>query len=168
MYTYKEYCLLDEETKKKEKDARHMHKMVNDIKWVDVFDLYGDDQAVEVTSDDDNLINEEVYSEAISMRVRLARSLAMKKNAYKMALARKIKLIKMSDDAGLQKRANVAARRAMFKKFLSGRNISELSSQEKAMIEDRISGKKHFVSSLAKRMMPRIRTIERSRLIHRR
>lgn len=166
MHSFLKYNLLTEEEKNDEKEERHIKHAVRHLGWEDIFDLYGPDQAIELETDEDTGINESVLDEAISMRLRLARSLAMKRNAYRLSLSRKIKLRRMSDTEGLQKRAGLAAKRAMYKRFLGGRSKSDLSPQERAMMEDRIAKRKSFMGNLTLRMMPKVRAIERSRLLH--
>ena len=74
----------------------------------------------------------------------------------------------MSSPERLKQRAIVAARRLLSKKFLRGRDKSELSPQEKDLLEQRLKRLQQLgvQNTLATRLMPKIRSIEQKRLKH--
>ena len=140
-------------------------KHVDDLSWVDIFDLYNHDEIV--IDPPDESVEDEFVEESLNQSQRMRRALIMKRNAYRIALARRTKLLRMSDQNTLAKRSMLAAKRSMWKRFLGGRSKDSLSAQEKAMIEDRIASRKKLISTIATRLMPKMRTIESSRLTHR-
>lgn len=154
------YSTFSEDTKE-DIPEDEIKKYIDDLSWEDIFDLYNHDEIVI----DPPETNENV-EESLNQSQRMRRALIMKRNQYRIALARRTKLSRMSDQKTLAKRSVLAARRAMWKRFLGGRGKDSLSAQEKAMIEDRISSKKKLISTIATRLMPKMRTIESSRLTH--
>jgi len=66
--------------------------------------------------------------------------------------------------ATLQRRAKLAARRAIYQRFLKGRNKAQLSASEKDRIEQQVGRLKVIQTTLAQRMIPKIRSIEQKRL----
>ena len=58
----------------------------------------------------------------------------------------------------------MAARRALYQRFLKGRPKSQLSAAEKDRIEDQVAKLKVIQTTLAQKMMPKIRSIEQKRL----
>jgi hypothetical protein len=58
----------------------------------------------------------------------------------------------------------VAARRMLLKRILQGRDKSGLSAQEKDMIEQRLKQMSKIQSTLAVRLIPKIKDLERKRL----
>ena len=75
-----------------------------------------------------------------------------------------MKLRRASDVNTLQRRAKLAARRALYKRFLRGRDKSTMSAAEKSRIEQQVANLKVIQNTLAQRMMPKIRSIEQKRL----
>lgn len=139
-------------------------KHVDDLSWEDIFDLYDHD---EIVIDPPDESTDDSIEESLNLSQRMRRALIMKRNSYRIALARRTKLLRMSDQNTLAKRSMLAAKRSMWKRFLGGRSKDSLSAQEKAMIEDRIASRKKLISTIATRLMPKMRTIESSRLTHR-
>lgn len=139
-------------------------KHVDDLSWEDIFDLYDHD---EIVIDPPDESTDDSIEESLNLSQRMRRGLIMKRNAYRIALARRTKLMRMSDQNTLAKRSMLAAKRSMWKKMLGGRSKDSLSAQEKAMIEDRIASRKKLIATIATRLMPKMRTIESSRLTHR-
>ena len=66
----------------------------------------------------------------------------------------------------LKRRANLAARRALYKRFLRGRNKANLSPAEKDRLEKQVTnlGKTGLQKSLAQKMLPQVRKIEQKRI----
>ena len=86
------------------------------------------------------------------------------KSSTRRQTAAAIKLRRPSTQAQLQKRATVAARRMLLKKLLHGRDKASMSAQEKDMIEQRLKQMTKIQSTLATRLVPRIKELERKRL----
>ena len=77
-----------------------------------------------------------------------------------------MKLRRASTPQILQKRAELAARRAIYQRLLRGRDKSALSASEKDRIEQQVKGMKSIQASIATRMVPKMRSIEQKRLAH--
>jgi hypothetical protein len=141
----------DVEVELSEKD---FDSYVEHLDWDDIQDLY----------ESDELVVEEYLEEKISAQSRLRRKQAFARFKGKRSSAKRIKLRRASTATQLKKRAVVAARRAMYKKLLRGRDKSTLSASEKDRVEGQIKRMKNLQSSLATRLMPKIRSIEQKRL----
>lgn len=134
--------------------------MVNDLQWEDIYDLYDDDELIYDPSPDD-------IEEKITPQNRIKKSLSMKRRNPQLSIARNLKLKRTSSIAVLKKRAVNAARRAVYKKLLMGRDRSTLSASEKDMIEKRMKNFKYMQATIAIKMLPKLKAIEQSRLAHR-
>ena len=82
----------------------------------------------------------------------------------KRGTANGIKLKRASTPATLLNRANSAARRALYARILHGRDKASLSASEKDRVEKQIKSMGSIRTSLATRMIPKIRSIEQKRL----
>ena len=131
-----------------------IEKMVEDLDWEDIVDLY----------DDDELIDEEELDESLSVQARLKKRQTFARFKGRRGVARSLKLKRASDMSTLQRRARLAARRAIYQRFLKGRDKSQLSASEKDRIEKQVSSLKMIQNNLAQRFMPKIRSIEQKRL----
>jgi len=125
-----------------------------DLEWEDIEDTY----------EDDDLMYEEILDEKISAASRLRKRMSFARTSRKRQTAAAIKLKRPSTQAQLQKRATVAARRMLLKRILQGRDKSGLSAQEKDMIEQRLKQMSKIQSTLAVRLIPKIKDLERKRL----
>ena len=130
--------------------------MANSLSWEDIVDYY----------DDDELIRESVISEALSAQQRLKKKQTFARYRGKRGIARGLKLKRTSDMGTLKRRANLAARRALYKRFLRGRNKASLSPAEKDRLEKQVTnlGKTGLQKSLAQKMLPMVRKIEQKRI----
>lgn len=126
----------------------------NDLDWEDIEDTY----------EPDDFISEEILDEKISAASRLRKRMHFARTSTKRQTAAAIKLKRPSTHAQLQKRATVAARRMLLKKLLHGRDKASMSAQEKDMIEQRLKQMTKIQSTLATRLVPRIKELERKRL----
>jgi len=66
----------------------------------------------------------------------------------------------------LKKRAVLAARRSLYRRFLRGRDKSTLSAAEKDRIEQQVGRMRFMQSAIALKMLPKMRSIEQKRLAH--
>jgi hypothetical protein len=78
--------------------------------------------------------------------------------------ARKIKLKRVSDNVTITKRAKGAARRAVMKKLLKGRNKTSLSASEKDRLENLVRKILSIQGNVAIKFIPKVRDLERKRL----
>jgi hypothetical protein len=135
-----------------------INEMVDSLKWEDIVDLYPEEDLIEEET--------EQLDEKISAQSRLKRRQGFARGKTKRNTAKGIKLRRASTPETLQKRAQLAARRAIYQRFLRGRDKSALSASEKDRIEQQVKGMKNIQSSIATRMVPKMRSIEQKRLAH--
>ena len=131
-------------------------KLVNSLSWDDIVDLYSEDELVEDDNDDLN--------EAISAQGRLKKKQAFARSKGKRLTSRNLKLRRASDPTTLQKRARIAARNALYRRLLKGRDKSSLTASEKSRIEAQVARMKNVMSTIQQKFVPKIRSIEQKRL----
>jgi len=141
-----------------------MSKMVDDLTWEDIVDLYDDIELVYDEEDGEDNIEEQYLDEKISVQARLGKRQAFSRMRGKRNAARGMKLRRASSMEILKKRAVVAARRAVYQRILRGRDKSTLSAAEKDRVEQQVGRMKYIQSALATRMLPKMRSIEQKRL----
>lgn len=137
-----------------------IEEMINKLKWEDIYDLYDEDELIYDPDPDD-------LEEKISASQRIKKSQSMKRRTSQLSIARNLKLRRTSSIDVLKKRAVNAARRAVYKKLLMGRNKSQLSASEKDALEKRLKNFKYMQNTIAIKMLPKLKAIEQSRLAHR-
>lgn len=143
-----------------------LDKMVDEIEWNDVKDLYPEDEeelVKELEKHEEEPIQEEL-EEGLSASARIKKKMSFLRHKSKTTISRKIKMRRAAPTNIIIKRAKVAARRAMYKKLLRGRDKSQLSASEKSTIEARVARMKNLQSALAQKMVPKIRKLEQQRL----
>lgn len=159
---------LHEGTKKKKKDDHiddsDINDMVKSLQWDDIADTYQKEELYTEQID----LEEEVLDEKLSPAARLKKQRDFRRTGAKRNVARGLRLQRVSSPERLKQRAIVAARRLLSKKFLRGRDKSELSPQEKDLLEQRLKRLQQLgvQNTLATRLMPKIRSIEQKRLKH--
>ena len=137
-----------------------VQKIVDALTWEDIVDLYDD---VELEYEDKD-IKEEFIDEKFTAQSRLKKRQAFARMKSKRNSARNIKLRRPSSMNILKKRAILAARRAVYNRFLRGRDKSTLSAAEKDRIEQQVSRMKYMQQAIATKMIPKMRSIEQKRL----
>lgn len=161
--TYKSYQVVESFTSFVETSSwndQDIDEIVNDIQWEDIVDLYNEDELI---YDPDA----EEIEEKITPQNRIKKSMSMRRRNPQLSIARNLKLRRTSSIQVLKKRAVNAARRAVYKKLLMGRDRSTLSASEKDMIEKRMKNFKYMQATIAIKMLPKLKAIEQSRLAHR-
>jgi hypothetical protein len=133
-----------------------LEKIAEQLTWEDIVEFYKDDE----------LIRESIISEALTAQQRLKKRQTFARYRGKRGIARNLKLKRSSDMGTLKRRANLAARRELYKRFLRGRNKASLSPAEKDRLEKQVTniGKSGLQRSLAQKMLPKIRKIEQQRI----
>jgi len=133
-----------------------INEMVDTLEWEDIVDLYPEE----------DLIEEEALQldEKLSAQARLKKRQTFARGKGKRTTSKSIKLRRASTPETLQKRAQLAARRAIYARMLRGRDKSTLSASEKDRIEQQVARMKNIQSSIATRMVPKMRSIEQKRL----
>jgi hypothetical protein len=144
--------------KKEEFSEDDINEMVDGLKWEDIVDLYSEEDLIEEET--------EQLDEKISATSRLKRRQGFARGKSRRNVARGMKLRRASTPQILQKRAQLAARRAIYQRLLRGRDKSALSASEKDRIEMQVKGMKGIQASIATRMVPKMRSIEQKRLAH--
>ena len=142
------------EAKAEQVTEQELDDIVNSVEWVDMVDLY----------EDDELVFEEVLQEKISAQARIKRRQSFARMRTKRNVAKGIKLKRASTPEVLKKRAMVAARNALYRRLLHGRDKSKLSAAEKDRLEQQVKRLKSIQSSLIPRLLPKMRSIEQKRL----
>jgi hypothetical protein len=131
-------------------------EMVDSLTWEDIVDLYPEEDLIEEET--------EQLDEKISAQSRLKRRQGFARGRTKRNTSKGIKLRRASTPAILQKRAQLAARRAIYQRLLRGRDKSSLSASEKDRVEQQVKSMKNIQVSIATRMVPKMRSIEQKRL----
>lgn len=141
------------ESKKNDSDDE-IQEIVDSVEWEDMVDLY----------EDDDLIYEELLHEKITAQARLRKRQAFARMKSKRNVAKGIKLKRASTPEVLKKRAVVAARNAIYRRLLKGRDKASLSAAEKERLEQQVKRLKSIQASLIPRLIPKMRSIEQKRL----
>ena len=144
--------------KKEELSDSDINEMVDSLEWEDIVDLYPEEDLIEEET--------EQLDEKLSAQARLKKRQSFARGKGKRTTAKSIKLRRASTPEVLQKRAQLAARRAIYQRMLRGRDKSTLSASEKDRIEQQVARMKNIQSSIATRMVPKMRSIEQKRLAH--
>lgn len=144
MISFKEYLLIEDVTEQ-EIDA-----LIESLEWEDVIELF----------DVEDMIVEGLTS---TERIKKAQKLRSRKTM--MAMARRVKLRRPATMPVLKGRTKVAARKMLLKKILKSRSKSSLSANEKNRVEARVSMMLANAKNLPVKLMPKIRELERSRLV---
>lgn len=146
-------------------------KIVDELTWEDIVDLYDDvelsyekEDPEEEEDEDEVELREDFLDEKLSVQSRLKKRQAFARMRGKRNTARNMKLRRASSNTVLKKRAVLAARRAVYKRFLRGRDKSTLSATEKDRIEQQVSRMKYMQQAIATKMLPKMRSIEQKRL----
>ena len=160
---------IKEEKKNIEDDVisdEEIAKIVDELTWEDIIDLYDEEELVYDDSDEEGEKEPEDkdLNEKISVQSRLKRRQAFARMRGKRNAARNMKLRRASSMDILKKRANLSARRAVYKRFLRGRDKSTLSAAEKDRIETQVGRMKYMQQAIATKMLPKMRGIEQKRL----
>ena len=143
MISFKEF--IQEEVTEEEIDA-----LIESLEWEDVIHLFDE---------------EDMIIEDISAKERIKKGQRLKSRKVLMALARKVKLKRSAPLSTLTKRTKTDARRMILKKMLKGRSKKSLSASEKNSIEARTSKTMTMMNNLPAKMLPKIRQLQRDRLV---
>lgn len=102
----------------------------------------------------------------VTLQQRRRRSLQMKRLQSKLRTARKISRLKMAGQTQLTRRAYRAAKQMLRRRFVGPVAVQyqDVSPSDKVMMDRRVDDKIKIMKSLVKRIMPRIRQAESSRL----
>lgn len=146
---------LNEEAIDIQLNEQDLDRIVETWTWYDQVFLYNDDELE---------YDEEALDEALSPQARIKKRQSFARSRGKRNVARNIKLKRASSIQVLQKRAKLAARRVLYKRLLRGRDKSSLSAAEKSRVEQQVSRMKYLQTTLATRLLPKMRKIEQNRI----
>ena len=151
MKQFKEY--LEEGYRIKEEE---LNDWISVFTWEEISDLY----------EEEEFEQEEpvTLSEKISASTRLRKGQQLKSKGSRLAVAKRIKLLRASSPEVLGVRAKAAARRMLMHKLLQGKDKGTLSAQERDRLEKRVSSIIKMQPALVVKMTQKVRTLERSRL----
>ena len=152
MILFKEFIL--EENTLEELSEEELDQLADSLSWEDIEDLYSPDE----------FEMEEEIVEDISATSRMQRGQKFRSMKMKLLQARKMKLKRASSVDVLKKRSKLAARRVIMKRYLRGRNKSQISAQEKNRLESQIRNMPNVVGSLSNKLLPKMRKLEQKRL----
>jgi hypothetical protein len=152
MILFKEFIL--EENTLEELSEEELDQLADSLSWEDIEDLYSPDE----------FVMEEEIVEDISATSRMQRGQKFRSMKMKMLQARKMKLKRASSMDVLKRRSKLAARRVIMKRYLRGRNKSQISAQEKNRLESQIRNMPNVVGSLSNKLLPKMRKLEQKRL----
>ena len=127
-----------------------VNDLIESLEWEDVIELFEE--------------KDMVLDEAISTTERLKRGNRIRSRKTMIATSKHIKLSRAANLDVLKRRAKVAARKILQKKFLKGRTKRQLSASERNFLEARISAALAAMKNYPERLMPKIRSIEHKRL----
>ena len=143
---------------------------VNALSWEDLVDLYDDDEleyvdAPELEKEDEEDDKEDMQ-EAITPAGRLKKKFAAMRTKTRRNMARNLALKRVSTPDRIKSRSIRAARRMVYKRLLRNRDISTVSAAEKTRLEAQVKRMAPMVARLSVRIMPKVRKLEQSRIIH--
>lgn len=101
--------------------------------------------------------------EALSLQSRRALSRAMKRNKAKIKLGRKRAEKRTATMDVIRKRARKHARNQVLKKITKGKGRSDLTPARRAEIEKRMKKYSGRIDKMARKLMPTIRKLDKSR-----
>jgi hypothetical protein len=163
--------VVEEEKKSSELEDQisdeEVDQIVDDLTWEDIVDLYDEIELTyepEEGDEEEEDLEEEFLDEKLSVQARLKKRQAFARMRGKRNVARGIKLRRASSIEVLKKRAKLAARRAVYKRFLRGRDKSTLSAAEKDRIEQQVARMKYMQNAIQVKLLPKMRAIEQKRL----
>jgi len=112
----------------------------------------------------EDVTNEEDVSEGLDYAQRRRRAQVFKKYSAKISAARRRALSRSATSKTIMKRARREAIGRMKARMSRGRDVTTLSSPEKARIEDIIAKRKNAIVRMATRLQPIVRKREKMRM----
>jgi len=135
-------------------EPEHIMHLYDDSEFID-----NDDDETEDADEDEK----EEVNEAIGRQERIKRGIRFKRTEAKRERRKEIALKRMSNSTTINSRARRHAVQ-MMKQRLARKPLDKLSVQEKERLENFVSKRKDLITRLAKRIAPKIRQIEKTRL----
>lgn len=101
--------------------------------------------------------------EALDIQQRRKKSIQMRRLKGRLAIARKKAMQRTANMDRLKQRARKAARKAVFMKFSKGKSKDELPYPRRQEIEKRVDKMKKRVERIARKLLPKVRQMEKDR-----
>jgi hypothetical protein len=168
--SFGQFIIEEKKNSEESLSEEEIDQIVDELTWEDIVDLYDDieleyeEDSEEPEEESEEELEESLLDEKLSVQSRLKKRQAFARMRGKRNTARNMKLRRASSMDVLKKRAVVAARRAVYKRFLRGRDKASLSAAEKDRIEQQVSRMKYMQTAIATKMLPKMRSIEQKRL----
>ena len=109
------------------------------------------------------VVGEGVTTEALNFSQRRVRAMIAKRNKSKLAMGRRRSALRTADSARFMKRARRLAINLMFKKMSKGVAREDLPLARRQEIEARLEKMKGRIEKLARRLLPKVRELEKQR-----
>lgn len=109
-------------------------------------------------------VHEEAVEEALNIQQRMKRKQVMRRNKAKIALGRKRAARKMASAEVRQGRAKKQAKNIIIKKILKNRDKSDLSYGSRAALEKMVAKRKGAIDRLTRKLLPKVRQKDRTKL----
>ena len=107
--------------------------------------------------------NIDTVDEALSLAQRRARGRKMRLKQRQIQVGRKRAMARAASPEKLKKRAEKAARNALFRKLSKGKSRSELPPQRRMEIEKRMEKMKTRIKRLGVKLLPQVRKLDKER-----
>jgi hypothetical protein len=102
--------------------------------------------------------------EVLDIQTRMKMKQSMRKNKAKIAMGRRRAARRIAGTEKLKKRAQRQARKAVMDKILKDRSKDELSYGARANIEKQVNRRATVIARMAKKLLPKVRQAERSKM----
>ena len=164
-------------------EFKSIDDFMNNLSVVDYLDIYDDDEldfsefddvdpseieteaTAELKECEDIIassLNATELTEALSRMARLKLKVAMLRNKAKIAMKRKIALLRHSTMDVLKKRAHKLALK-MLKQKIAHKPVADMSMADKERVEKTLKSKKSLLARLTMKMIPVVKKIEQNR-----
>ena len=150
-----------------EMSEEDINAIIKSISDEDILDTY-DDEELKVVDDETGETIEESSEllEILSRAERMKARVRFAKTKVKREIKAKIALRRRSNNKTFANRARRAAIKAM-KLKIAKKPLSQMSVAEKERVERLVARRKKAIDRIALKLTPRVKQIERDRLIHR-
>jgi hypothetical protein len=102
--------------------------------------------------------------EVLDIQTRMKMKQSMRKNKAKIAMGRRRAARRIAGTEKLKKRAQRQARKAVMNKILKDRSKDDLSYGARANIEKQVNRRATVIARMAKKLLPKVRQAERSKM----
>lgn len=137
--------------------------IVNSISDDDILSVYSDDEMMEIPDELEESAIE--LNEILSRAARIKAKATMRRSEVKRDRKRKIALKRKSNNALLLKRARRLAIKAM-KIKITKKAPGAMTYNDKVRVERIVAKRRAMIDRVAKKLLPRVRKIEQTRLTH--